>query len=397
MVFIPIHQQMQNSKMARFSVGGDEDENEEERPNDRRSSKKPRIADPVSDSGKPPNAAAVSTPNSGDRAKASTSSAPPLPPDDPIEEDEEFENEEFENDEFEEENEEEESDHPPSDSPAASEEESDAEECEVQATEARVDSEGDTGSITVTITDKDALDCPICFDPLSAPIYQCENGHIACESCCNSMYKKCASCQWPIGYNRCRAIERVVESVLIRCRNMVHGCPATLNYSKKLDHERTCIYAPCSCPHIRCDYVGMSKSLYAHFATRHPQAATNIFFDTAFTIEFYDSNTKHVFLRERSRDILFIVNRCVLAGGSSVNVVRVAPSSAKREFSYSLTATSAYEADSSIKLKTRVESMPIFRPEEPATAYLLVPNDFMRTNGKLVLEVMIRKVPFLAS
>ncbi|KAF7833421.1 TRAF-like protein [Senna tora] len=34
------------------------------------------------------------------------------------------------------------------------------------------------------------LDCPICFEPLKAPIFKCLNGHIACSSCLTKLKKK---------------------------------------------------------------------------------------------------------------------------------------------------------------------------------------------------------------
>ncbi|KAI4324058.1 hypothetical protein L6164_023624 [Bauhinia variegata] len=39
-------------------------------------------------------------------------------------------------------------------------------------------------SISVFLTDPEVLDCFICYEPLSIPVFQCENGHIACSSCC---------------------------------------------------------------------------------------------------------------------------------------------------------------------------------------------------------------------
>ena len=30
---------------------------------------------------------------------------------------------------------------------------------------------------------KDLLECPVCFQTLSAPIYQCRSGHVVCKDC----------------------------------------------------------------------------------------------------------------------------------------------------------------------------------------------------------------------
>ncbi|KAH7845541.1 hypothetical protein Vadar_003322 [Vaccinium darrowii] len=68
--------------------------------------------------------------------------------------------------------------------------------------------EGPSGSGSLLLTDPDVLDCPICLEHLISPVFQCNNGHVACSSCCIKLGNKCPSCSMPIGYNRCRAIEK---------------------------------------------------------------------------------------------------------------------------------------------------------------------------------------------
>ncbi|KAL5809984.1 hypothetical protein ACOSQ3_026680 [Xanthoceras sorbifolium] len=125
------------------------------------------------------------------------------------------------------------------------------------------------GSIFVILTDPEVLDCFICFDPLTIPVFQCENGHVACSSCCSKLGNKCPSCCSPIGHNRCRAIEKVLESVKVICANSKYGCKETMSYSQSHDHEKTCRHAPCSCPLSDCCFVGSSSQLYQHFIGRH--------------------------------------------------------------------------------------------------------------------------------
>ncbi|KAL0343408.1 UNVERIFIED_CONTAM: E3 ubiquitin-protein ligase SINA-like 10 [Sesamum angustifolium] len=381
--------------MARFSVGGDEDGNEDRPSNNRPLPKKPRISSTSFVSLNRPNAN-VNASNSVDRATVSTSTAPQP------ELDQELRTEESVSAEEESEGESVgESDN--SWSGSSSEEESEEGEDEqqnqrsgneVQPTEARIESTpgengacpesgGPSGPISVTLTDPDVLDCPICFEPLCSPVYQCENGHIACAPCCTRMRNKCASCCWPIGYNRCRAIEKVLESVKITCRNMPHGCKETLSYSKKLAHEKTCNYAPCSCPHPGCNYVGVCKSLYAHFALQHSHSSKQFRFNSAISISL-DTNQNHVILQERSHSILFILNRSIESRGSFVNVVCVAPASAEKAFLYDLTAT---VGESSIKLRAWADCVPKWMADPPAKMYLFVPRDFM--SGQLTLKLSI--------
>ncbi|KAI4331950.1 hypothetical protein L6164_016894 [Bauhinia variegata] len=62
--------------------------------------------------------------------------------------------------------------------------------------------------VSVFLTEPEVLDCFICYEPLSIPVFQCENEHTACRSCCVKIGNKCPMCSMPIGYNRCRAIEK---------------------------------------------------------------------------------------------------------------------------------------------------------------------------------------------
>ncbi|CAL9223892.1 unnamed protein product [Arabidopsis halleri] len=67
------------------------------------------------------------------------------------------------------------------------------------------------------------LDCPVCCEPLTIPVFQCDNGHLACSSCCPKLSNKCPACSLPIGNNRCVAMERVLES---ECTFSQSICPA---------------------------------------------------------------------------------------------------------------------------------------------------------------------------
>ncbi|KAG2332035.1 hypothetical protein Bca52824_003215 [Brassica carinata] len=99
------------------------------------------------------------------------------------------------------------------------------------------------------ILESGVLDCPICAEPLSIPIFQCENGHLACSSCCPKLKNKCPSCALPVGHSRCRAMETVVKSVFLPCQNAKYGCTETVAFGKEPTHEKVCTFAEyCCCP-----------------------------------------------------------------------------------------------------------------------------------------------------
>ncbi|KAL6507492.1 hypothetical protein OROGR_023687 [Orobanche gracilis] len=204
--------------MARFSVDGDDDANEEGPSNNRRLLKKRRTSDLIVDSQKK---AAASTSNSGERASNSRNptytsddlriplvrESRPEKPANPLLFDDELVPPTFSRSKSKEEDEEEErmvdveedeEEYEEEDMKDGGEEiEHDVEEVEMkqpmgsrdrlQPTEARVSSTPNgNGNVTelvehredapaplfVTLTDPDVLDCPICFEPLNLPVYQ---------------------------------------------------------------------------------------------------------------------------------------------------------------------------------------------------------------------------------
>ncbi|KAL6507488.1 hypothetical protein OROGR_023683 [Orobanche gracilis] len=259
----------------------------------------------------------------------------------------------------------------------------------IESVERRVDART---PLSVTLTDPDVLDCPICFEPLNPPVYQCKNGHISCEPCCIETTYKCATCSNPIGYNRCRAIENVLDSVRISCPNMQHGCKESLYYGKKLDHEKTCIYSPCFCPHPDCKYSALPSSVYSHFPTHKSNSSRLFLFNIGFSVWLDSSSStsqKHVFLQETIDQTLFVLNRFIEHRGSLVSVVCIAPVSSERRYSYEVTATNG---KSYVKLRSVAEMTPRWTGQCQENEYLLVPNAFMPSDGQMKLTVKIRTV-----
>ncbi|KAL3526987.1 hypothetical protein ACH5RR_011643 [Cinchona calisaya] len=243
------------------------------------------------------------------------------------------------------------------------------------------------GSVSVTLTDPDVLDCPICLEPLSIPVFQCENGHIACSSCCIKTGNRCPSCTLPIGYNRCRGMEKVLESVKLLCRNTKYGCKQMVKYSNKHEHENMCIFAPCSCPILVCNFVGSSRQLYSHFRLRHSIHACTFLFNMRFLISL-EKSQRYLILQESHESIIFVLKHFSERHGSAINVVCIAPSSSSARFSYDLIVK---DGDTSIKLQSSVENIPKWVDCPPVKKFLLVPNYYTSPSGHLKLAVRIWK------
>ncbi|XP_047172391.1 E3 ubiquitin-protein ligase SINA-like 10 isoform X2 [Vigna umbellata] len=210
-------------------------------------------------------------------------------------------------------------------------------------------------SIPIFVSDPDVLDCCICYEPLSAPVFQCENGHIACSNCCVRLKNKCPMCLMPIGYNRCRAIEKVLDSIKMSCPNANYGCTETFCYSKKNDHEKECIYLPCLCPHSGCDFVASSKELFLHVSHRH----------------------------EKNDGNLFIVHNNHEQLGHKVRISCIGPKSTG-EFQYEVLARFR---GSSLILQSFTKIIQGQYADPPSNAFLLIPSGFF---GPLQLKLDIR-------
>lgn len=177
----------------------------------------------------------------------------------------------------------------------------------------------------------------------------------------------------------------VLESVKIACKNTQHGCGEMINYSKKYDHEKTCIYTPCACPYPLCTHVSISNSLYTHFATAHSHASKKFFFNTVFSV-IVGTSEKYFFLQERLENILFILDHTIDSLGSFISVVCVAPTSSKRSFTYDI---SANDGTSSIRVKTVAANVPKWVSQPRAKKLFLMPKDFI---DSIKIELMIQRV-----
>lgn len=270
----------------------------------------------------------------------------------------------------------------------ADEEEEEGEEEESGRANMGIQSIGDmgpSGSGSICLTDPDVLDCPICLELLISPVYQCNNGHVACSSCCNKLGNKCPSCSMPIGYNRCRAIEKVIESVKLPCLNIKYGCNESVSYNNRQDHEKMCIYAQCSCPISKCDFIGSSKKLFRHFSIKHPNSAKRFKYNCLFPIDL-GVGQRYLILQEQTDDRIVILNNEAEPLGIVLSVICVGPSPTKRECAYYLTAR---KEDSSVRLQSFAESVPQWAERCPSKKFLLVPSDFIGSSGKLKLELCI--------
>nr|AFK36482.1 unknown [Lotus japonicus] len=238
-------------------------------------------------------------------------------------------------------------------------------------------------SVPVIITDPDVLDCCICYEPLSVPVFQCENGHVACSSCCARLRNKCPMCLMPIGYNRCRAMEKLLESIKISCLNAKYGCKEVFSYSMKSDHAKECVYIPILCPHTDCDFVASSKELSLHVSHRHVGSGVQFTYDKFITV-FLNTDQKEIVLQEQNDAHLFIVHNKLELLGNTVHISCIGPKS-MAGFHYDILARSR---GSTLILQSVTKIIQAIG-HASSSVFLLIPSKFFGC-GQLKLDIRIK-------
>ncbi|KAI4367028.1 hypothetical protein MLD38_022812 [Melastoma candidum] len=197
-------------------------------------------------------------------------------------------------------------------------------------------SKEEKGSLVVALTDPEALDCPICFEPLKAPVFQCENGHVACFTCSGKIKNICSFCSLPIGYIRCRVIERILQSTKLKCPNADQGCKRLFRYHEWHAHKRYCPFSPRSCPIHNCGFVAPSKQLSRHFSEMHSSNLILFAFGICQAMELPLRSQIYI-LQEQDRGVLFILRNEVHMLGNVMKIEFLAPPS-ERRYTYEIVA-----------------------------------------------------------
>ncbi|CAN6333896.1 unnamed protein product [Urochloa humidicola] len=208
---------------------------------------------------------------------------------------------------------------------------------------------GEADGISVRI-DPDVLDCSICFEPLRPPLYQCQNGHVACFPCWSRLTNKCHICSHEANFARNIALEKVVESVKSSCSYAKWGCSKLVSYSLRNAHEESCLFTPL-CPIPGCGYRVFTGWWSAHFLTNHNNADSLRFsYGQCFKVSLEMSVPFLVILAED--DHLFLVlNKNVMPFGHAISVCCLRTGNLNWKFMYEMRAASKANTKNSLQLK----------------------------------------------
>ncbi|KAJ4902976.1 putative E3 ubiquitin-protein ligase SINA-like 6 [Raphanus sativus] len=234
---------------------------------------------------------------------------------------------------------------------------------------------------TATLQDLDVTDCPICFHPLTIPIFQCDNGHIACSTCCEKLSQKCATCTLPT-LSRNRAMERVIELLTVRCPNA--GCSVVVSCSETSSHVNNhCPFTQRNCPFSGCDFTCSFKDLYKHSLAKHSLAAPCVaklhksfpsrMFKCGTPEPLYFATDKRTILKERTTQgegEIVVVEWFDMPDGRVLYACCIGPGADK--FSYQLKLTSVYGDD--LLFNSNLKRVCEVSNEPPRARFMLAPS-----------------------
>lgn len=241
--------------------------------------------------------------------------------------------------------------------------------------------------LTLILDNRKVLHCSMCNGQLTVPIFQCENGHLACSFCCTTLKRnECYSCQSTIGSSRCLAIEKILEIVRVKCQNSIYGCKESITYSKMHDHQMyDCYYAPCSGPVSDCKFVGTSRHLYQHVSGEHNNSVVKFQYNSFFKITVNIDENFSVLQEEKDDDVLFILNNSTESLGNLVSVCCIA--STTKDLFYDIVAR--WITGTTLKIQSSTWSSKVRYDIPSPFGFLPVPPYMFNCHGQLELEICI--------
>ena len=116
---------------------------------------------------------------------------------------------------------------------------------------------------------KSQSECVICLDtPKHGTVYQCENGHILCDSCHGKM-QTCPVCRINLGKIRNLAVEKILAQYERPCKYNNYGCTALITANALEAHNDVCNYQLVPCPWHGCVKVISLSEMPNHLIEIH--------------------------------------------------------------------------------------------------------------------------------
>lgn len=165
-------------------------------------------------------------------------------------------------------------------------------------------------------------------------------------------------------------MEKVLEASRVSCPNAKYGCKENMLYGNRFSHERLCVFTPCSCPVLNCNYTGYYKDLNNHVRAKHKADVIPFVWDTSLSISL-DLDEKSTVLQEENDGEVIVVQVFTSLYALYVSVRCIAPLAPEvGKFSCSLVNQTV---DSLLKQGFMVNNIQKLRNVQPDDGFMLIP------------------------
>lgn len=115
------------------------------------------------------------------------------------------------------------------------------------------------------------LDCPVCYECMVPPIYQCETGHSVCDNC-KPKITECPLCKLPVKDTRNFGLEKITGCIKYYCKYRDFNCSFNSSVNEIKQHEALCKFGPYNCPFQEyncCSWKGNLNDIMEHARFSH--------------------------------------------------------------------------------------------------------------------------------
>ncbi|XP_025204721.1 uncharacterized protein LOC112601353 isoform X2 [Melanaphis sacchari] len=183
------------------------------------------------------------------------------------------------------------------------------------------------------------FECPVCFEHIVPPIFQCLLGHLICNKCV-LMCANCPTCRNPFNSKRNLYMEKVGYLVKFPCRNALTGCKQQMFVGQKEVHEQECCYRHYQCFFTNCAWKGYYPELHSHMISNH---SSDILTGSEQTFDImlphFNHKTYKWFLLSHSEYFAVIAHSSIPPRRVKIQVNFIGPAVKAKQFKFSVLLT----------------------------------------------------------
>ncbi|XP_056632157.1 uncharacterized protein LOC130442101 [Diorhabda sublineata] len=113
------------------------------------------------------------------------------------------------------------------------------------------------------------MECPICYNYMLPPIFQCIHGHSLCGACKENIN---GICKKVVKDTRNFTLEKTANRLLYPCKFHKSGCTYSCLATEIKEHQSSCRFGPQECPlsdSTDCSWSGFHSEVFAHVENNH--------------------------------------------------------------------------------------------------------------------------------